>query len=207
MKKYNPLYNDIIIDNDALQSLPENGSVFNDLRSYSDDDDDVENVPDVENTEGGEENGPEQGGATGAHQDDTNYGIVEAYASINPLHQHETTETNIVKALNHALGTDSNPVPFPEQTNRVNDYNYPSLQALAFPTLFPFGVGDVAKRDRISHVSLTNSNTHLMKYCKYDEIKHEYVYPFATHDRWMHWAQNTAERLRGIESMDKEMFI
>ena len=70
------------------------------------------------------------------------------------------------------------------------------MQSLAFPALFPYGDGDVTDRDRISFASLIDLNRYLLKHCINNEINNECAYPFAKYDRWMHWAQNTAERHR-----------
>ena len=51
------------------------------------------------------------------------------------------------------------------------------------------------KRDRRKTVSLQQENRHLLWYCiKRDDDS--LYYPFAEHDRWMYWAQNTDERHR-----------
>ena len=84
--------------------------------------------------------------------------------------------------LQNDLGTSENHVPFPEQTKRLNDYTCLSLQALAFPTLFSFGEGDVSNRDRHSDVTITNSNRHLLKDTACNNAKRTHVCPFAAHD-------------------------
>ena len=80
--------------------------------------------------------------------------------------------------------------------NRLNDYTHHSLQSLTFPTLFPFGRGNVTSRDRIYPVSLADSNWHLLKYYYFDSLSDCFVYPFALHERWIHWRQKTAEQHR-----------
>jgi len=42
-------------------------------------------------------------------------------------------------------------------------------------------------------LSLTESNKHLLWYAVQDK-EGKWLYPFARHERWMHWVQNTAER-------------
>ena len=120
----------------------------------------------------------------------------ESHVNINPVQQVLTVKEQHVSALREELGTETNPMPFPEQTVHANEYTYPSIQSLAFPALFPFGKGDVSNNDRNIFVSLTESNRFLLKYCACDAKVGEYTYPFATHDRWIHWAQNTSERHR-----------
>ena len=45
----------------------------------------------------------------------------------------------------------------------LNDYTVAHLQALAFPTLFPFGVGGATNKDRHIEVTLTEVNNHILK--------------------------------------------
>eukprot|EP00978_Attheya_sp_CCMP212_P020530 scaffold58917_cov62-Attheya_sp.AAC.1 len=52
----------------------------------------------------------------------------------------------------------------------------------------------VTTKDRRTGVKLTESNKHLLKYAIFNHAKNLWWYPFATDPRWMHWAQNTAER-------------
>ena len=79
------------------------------------------------------------------------------------------------------MGIAENPLPFPTATNHINEYTYPSLQSMVFPTLFLFGAEDTTNRDRVSSVSLTESNQYLLKYCFLNQ-NNDFVYPFAKHD-------------------------
>ena len=81
----------------------------------------------------------------------------------------------MINILNEELGTTNNPIPFPITSIRINDYTYPSIQSLVFPTLFPFGLRDMTDWDRISFVSLTNSNKHLLKYSIYNPQDDAYI--------------------------------
>ena len=67
---------------------------------------------------------------------------------------------------------------------------------MAFPTLFPYGTGDVTMRSRRFDITFTNAMRHYLNYAVYSETLHAYIYPFAEHSRWVHWAQNTEERHR-----------
>ena len=64
------------------------------------------------------------------------------------------------------------------------------------PTLFPYGIGDITNKDRMSAVSLTESNNHLQKYAVFDEKQKKWIYPFAKHNRWCHYVQNICEHHR-----------
>jgi hypothetical protein len=76
----------------------------------------------------------------------------------------------------------------------VNDYSTRSLQIMTFPTLFPYGCGDVTNKDRSMTVLMTESNKHLLNYAIYGKTQGRFVYPFASHPRWLKWDQNTCER-------------
>jgi hypothetical protein len=134
--------------------------------------------------------GPEQGGASGhpIEEQDTPEDYVPQPVNVNGNGMDE-----MIAFLRR--GSAQNPIDWPTTGPPVNDYSTPDLQAAAFPTLFPFGRGDVTNRDRMTTVTLQAANHHLLWFCikKSDGLFH---YPFAEHDRWMYWAQNTDERHR-----------
>ena len=110
--------------------------------------------------------------------DKANVHVSEGYISINPLLQSETEETNMQNILDESIPkntNNTNNTPFPASGNSISDYTYPSTQALAFPTLFPCGDGDVAFRDQNYFVSIADSNRHLLKYCFYDTNKRVFL--------------------------------
>jgi len=65
---------------------------------------------------------------------------------------------NIINIFNDEYSTSENPLPFPISTNRINDYSYLSLQSMAFLTLFLFGISNATNRDKVSSISLIDSN-------------------------------------------------
>ena len=134
--------------------------------------------------------GPDQGGATGT--DDPNDLTRTGILSVNSADKR--TEEEAIR--NNLFGTPINPVPWPTQGRPLNEYHTIYLQAMAFPTLFPYGVGDVTMKDRRTFVSLTDSAKHLIKYCQLRNGKYEYR--FASHPRWLHWVHNICERHRSI---------
>lgn len=144
--------------------------------------------------------GPEQGGAAGKMPEESR--IQEDFIGL-PLHQNRDEEEDIKQLLKQRFSRPpSQPsrdvqatINWPERGAFINDFNHSNLQAKIFPTLFPFGVGDVTSKDRLVTVTQTESNKHLLNYVIPDG-KGNYRFPFAEHSRWMHWAQNTAERHR-----------
>ena len=69
---------------------------------------------------------------------------------------------------------------------------------MAFPVLFPFGVGDILRDNRRVSIKISESNKHLLTYAVAVPSSNPptYFHPFAMHGRWIHWDQNTAERRR-----------
>ena len=176
MKSNNKHYQDIIIDYNTLNLLPSDGLIFNNLRTY-----DVDN--NMHEEEGGLEDGPVQSNASRPYPNKENAHVTNAYAYVNPLLEIETNNISIRNFLNEVMGTADNPMPFLSQLTRLNNYTYPSIQLLTFPTLFPFGYGDITFHDRNINVSLTESNCYLLRYSIYDSTDNTYVYPFAKYNR------------------------
>ena len=86
----------------------------------------------------------------------------------------------------------------PPAGDAVNDYNTPNLQAHAFPTLFPYGVGDFTNHDRqVDKTDMKDIAKHFMFYCVVENGK--FRYPFVEHERWVYWMQNTLERHRHLQ--------
>jgi hypothetical protein len=126
--------------------------------------------------------GPEQGGASGLPPDE------------NPQPQ-ETNEI-VTEALTRYLREHcSNHQPFPAmmdwpaQCGSLRDNSTPNLQAMAFPTLFPYGRRDVTRPSRNTPVTLTEANRHLLTYAVWDPTREVFIYPFGEHARWVHWAR------------------
>jgi Helitron helicase-like domain at N-terminus/PIF1-like helicase len=157
-------------------------------------------------------NGPDQCGATGQEIGETgNFERDYVGQPVSLEHQHYEQQQGILisEQIERHL------IVVPPAGAPINDYNTPNLQALAFPTLFPFGVGDFTNRDRLVDVCLSKSAKHLLSYVLRVHCEEEdgtssrrsnpaggasptftYLYPFAQHERWMYWMQNTVERHR-----------
>jgi hypothetical protein len=186
------------IDYEVLQQLPAGGSVLHLVPQVVEDDtprteesDTPTDVDFIETTD--IENGPDQCGATGSPNEDAeDRGPLQDYVA-QPLERNVNVEDSLRQEL--FGGTRENPAAWPELGEPVSDYSTPNIQAGAFPTLFPHGVGDATNRDRPKSVTLTDATKHLLWYAiRKDDGS--YLYPFAEHERWMYWAQNTCERHR-----------
>ena len=202
LKAKNHLYRDLNIDLDAAQNLPVDGDISSQLNVLEEEEISTKNSPvveveeEVEDEDFCQEAGPEQGGATGLHPEDENFNVDRGYLCGPVLQKEQLDDEIISQFLQDQYGTSNDPIPWHEANQILSDYNHPYLQALAFPTLFPFGHGDVTNKDRIIDVSITESNSHLLKYSYFSSVKNEWIYPFVRHQRWVHWSQNTAERHR-----------
>ena len=113
------------------------------------------------------------------------------------------TNERIAEALdqnenNIVLGNNSNSITAWHDINNapLNNYDHPHIQALAFPTLFPFSCGNATNRDRRKYISMTDSNKHILKCCFINNETNLPRCPFADNNRWCHWAKNIVERCR-----------
>ena len=108
------------------------------------------------------------------------------------------TQANLIRnILVDKLGTRENHLRMTTGSNISNEYATLSLQSMCFPTLFPYGVGDITRVGRRYDVTLTESNRHLLNQVVADNIDgNSYVYLSAMYNRWMHWSHNATERRR-----------
>jgi hypothetical protein len=207
LKQTNPReYGEVEIHMASLESLPENGSVFDRIPQMEQEAFDqmlsqqqhapaqpnaaAAPVPAQEEEEAQQQElGPEQGGATGEHPEDATTDQLQNEYIGQPIQPTGTVEN----ALNTFLGTTKNPVAWPIQGELLSDYNTPFLQSRCFPHLFPYGTGDATNPDRLEAVSLTDMTHHLLWY-SFEREDGSFYYPFASDQRWQYWAQNTCGR-------------
>ena len=156
-----------------------------------------------------QEAGPEQSGATGRPREESGDNVEEFFYGNDDQQQQQQNQggeantplivdserDRLLRRLNHTVGLPV--VDYPEHGNPINDFATHWLQAKAFPTLFPYGVGDVTMKERASHVSMSESIAHLIKFA-YKDCTGAWVYPFMRHSCWLGWAVNTAGRHRSI---------
>ena len=142
------------------------------------------------------DNGPEQGGATGEHMLDTVDDIERGHLFVNSDRLNQNYDDTIRDLVEKRYGSSSNPMIVNVNGSYLSDYSTPGLQALAFPTLFPYGVGDCTRISRSVNVSTTVAIKHYLHISVYNPTTNMNFYPFAKHLRWMHWGQNMAERHR-----------
>ena len=188
LTQHNPLYNDVTIDDERFNQIPEDGNVFNQFRTIRapkpaarrrlNDDEDEESTP----AESDRVNGPEQGGASGPTDEEFSQDVEDNHVEARaiPVNLNDQIERN----LQQCYGTSENPVQWPRQNNILNEYQTPHLQAMTFPSLFPFGTGDATNKDHMYTVDMKASNKHLLNYgipsADGDGTLH---FPFAEHTR------------------------
>ena len=168
----------------------------------------IEEMSDDEDIEEGDKMGPEQGGAAGDVGHDDGEEVVHQFLFAAPENRPDgdsastqglapedaRIKTILERVCESKKSMNDNVVLMPDPGDALSDFNTPYIQGMAFPTLFPYGVGDVTAMNRDHIVTMTEANKHLLKY--YIEIDGEGMYIFAAHNTWKHWAQNTAERNR-----------
>jgi hypothetical protein len=194
----------IEIDYEALSEIPMNEDITSIIPTIFEGSPESKATNDSADDDDGttpeQEMGPMQGGATGMPRGEL---FNEEEYLAQPLKKNSIEKIDIIETLRKEFNInfqDTKPLTpiaaWPAQGAFVSDYLTPSLQVMTFPTLFPYGIGDVTKKDRSVTVTMTQSNQHLLNYTVYDETEKRLVYPFASHPRWLKWAQNTCERHR-----------
>ena len=125
LKANNPHYAHIQIDNEAVDQIPVNGDVTENIQViYEEELDEEEENEDAVNKK---ENRPEQGGATGENYPDHD-NVHEGYIAAPTTNKHQT-ENKILRQVIHdrltqtqsQARTDNTTVPWPQQGNRLND--------------------------------------------------------------------------------------
>ena len=192
--KHNPLYKEIKINQIELEKLPDAGDIDDRLPTELLTDDYTTVNEDIDKFVTEIQNGPESGAATGNHNKNP---MTENYAGLPPDSMSGLVEEEIFKTMKEKIdeAKDAPVFGWPSIGEKVSDYSYQYVQALAFPTLFPHGVGDYFGGEREVPITLGQSAAHLLKYC-YKASNGEWIYPFARNNRWLHWVQNTVERHR-----------
>ncbi|CAB3990258.1 Hypothetical predicted protein, partial [Paramuricea clavata] len=121
----NPHYSELLINQDALNSLPENG-VPPGLMTVETDDDIVSD----------DNCSPDVGPPTDNPSEDIVYNDSTEMSSFLPVGEQQQTE---IEAVRNQL-SENEPMPWPSVENEpINEYQISHLATMAFPTLFPDG--------------------------------------------------------------------
>lgn len=178
LKNNNPAYSDIIISNERLQSIPEDGQLT-----------DIVTLEFKENTAHKNDKGPSPDQAdigvsqgfthSGAQLPDSNIQIREKVENI----VHEIIGENHGEVTINRQGTIT--IPWPTRDNiPVSEFTTQHFFTLAFPALFPYGSGDFFFNRPLTLSSMAHWAEHLIWYNDGRFAKHPY-FKFVVHNMIM----------------------
>ena len=179
----NPHYAELKINEDALNSLLENG-VPEDLIAVETAD---EIVSDNNIT-------LDLGPPTDNPCEDIVYNDSTEMSTFLPVGEQQEQE---IQAVRNQLSANE-PMTWPTVENEpLNEYQISHLATMAFPTLFPDGKGDPTNHVLFRDVPLQEIIKHLLKFAEL--IDYKWVYRFANHPRFSYWAFNMIQRKRILQ--------
>jgi hypothetical protein len=98
---------------------------------------------------------------------------------------------------NPAAAIDVPAVPWPERADDpIDEYNTVYLLTRSFPTLFPFGTGDITNNIRVKDVTYHEGVQHYLWFAYKDEMTGIWEWPFTQDNRAIHYLQDVDERKR-----------
>ena len=175
-------YADVIVNTEALNSLPENG-VPPDLFTVDTDDHVSDEVVD-----------PDMGPPTDNPDEDIVYNESTEMSSFLPVGEQQQQELDAIR--NQLLSEHT--IDWPAiDSQPLNEYQTSYLATMAFPTLFPDGKGDPTNAALFRDVPLAERIKHLMKFA--EKIDGKWIYRFASHPRFSYWAFNMIQRRRTLQ--------
>ena len=83
---------------------------------------------------------------------------------------------------------------YPAQGEAINEFNCQGLLTMAFPYLFPDGLGDPTVKTRDVNVNFSDGVLHLLKFAEKESETNEYVYRFAADSRFVFACLNMIQR-------------
>ena len=207
----NPLYSDIEIDEDAVRALPENGDAGVpecDHAPGEEIDSDLE-------SEVGVDQGPQEASRAEGRDNkpvfETESGLIHGVpiahertmlerhlrSALEPKESDAETSKHRKRETMHEDGDsepeDDSPMQYPTREGVVDEFNSPGYIALAFPHLFPYGIGDITQERLGEAVPWKDYFRHLMRYC---DSRGEYR--FQSDMRFRYFAFNTIQRHRAM---------
>jgi hypothetical protein len=172
LKANNKLYQDIVIDNEVLQTLPENGSIAEQLPQITDD------RPYCS------EKGPNDDDDADKHGNE-NEDPFKSQMFVPSIPNRPSEDRAINEILNRAHDRENSTIEWPHNdVSPVDEFNSPRYIARAFPTLYPWGIGDL-NEPRIKEIKPAEYFKHLLVYKNGR---------FARHRRWRYFALNSLMR-------------
>lgn len=150
LKRHNTLYQDIILNETVLDSLPENGILpfhIEHIPSKKNQDSLTSTYDNLRNIKSGENQNNE---------------ITFEKLIITDVEGHTTAKDLRVAALNHIQKKGGSYLTIPHDTNPECEFNNPSLFPKMYPTLFPYGVGGFEDENRKYKISFKRHVKHLL---------------------------------------------
>ena len=179
----NPHYAELEINEDALNSLPENG-IPADLMTVETENEIISN-DDVMSDLGPPTENPSE---------DIVYNNSTDMNSFLPVGEQLEQE---IEAVRNQLSANE-PMTWPAiESEPLNEYQISHLATMAFPTLFPDGKDDPTNQSILRNVPLQERIKHLLKFAEF--IDGKWVYRFANHPRFSYWAFNMIHRKRILQ--------
>ena len=175
--KNNPHYQDLEINLEALNYLPENG-VPSDFLTI---DTEEEIVADNE---------------TVLPDEDVVYNQTTEESTFLPLGEQKEQQ---IEAIRKCIFEQQNSMDWPTIGDQpLNEYHTSHLATMAFPTLFPDGKGDPLDPSLLREVSLLEKVKHLIRFAEKTDNE-QWVYRFARHPRFAYWAFDMIQRKRVLQ--------
>ena len=172
LKKNNPFYREIEISQDNLNRLPKNGSVLN-------------NILEAQKCNLAEENDSDSDSEQPNEQEKEEYPntiYMSGAASIN----FQNIEQNVKRIIQNQPVIDAPTI----ESNPVNEFSSPGFIVKAFPTLFPFGRGDLHESRRLA----ISPNEYFKYLMLYKDGR------FRNHPRFAYFAMNCLFRWQALKN-------
>ena len=178
LKTNNPYFKDVEIDQEAIESLPENG-IPSDLRY----------VESELCTNEIQDEGPAREPLL--PNDMNEEPLLESVkSSFIPQQQQQRKDEDAIREIVN----EEDPLEWPFiEGVVVNEFRTDGLATMAFPTLFTFGKGDPTSRARQHGVTHTEAFKHSIKFAE-RLSDGKYRWRFASHPRFPYWARDMKQR-------------
>lgn len=194
LKRWNPAYADIQIQENAIinTNILNEVTILNNVQrntnsreSTTDDDECMDEMGEDDDAEAG----PFPSDAPQEYEDD----YLETGATSLEAREQGLLEAQLIE---NAV------INWPAQGDTpVDEYNLAYLLTCSWPTLFPFGRGDVSNRSmRIVPITWNQAIKHYQNYARFDASTDSWHYPFASNHRFMFYVHDVDERHRAQSS-------
>ena len=191
LKTNNPYFKDVEIDQEAIESLPENG-IPSDLRY----------VESELCTNEIQDEGPARESLL--PNDMNKEPLLESVkSSFIPQQQQQRKDEDAIREIVN----EEDPLEWPFiEGVVVNEFRTDGLATMAFPTLFTFGKGDPTSRARQHGVTHTEAFKHSIKFAE-RLSDGKYRWRFASHPRFPYWALDMKQRHQFLSQANIQLML